>query len=137
MRLRPRHYLLLALIIGIFVYNIVRNRRHVTNTSTITTAPVVITGPRAQSPGWEAFDHAAALRDAPGDQFEPAAAALQQQLAPDSRAPDPHAPDIKGCQTWLAFYRQGMAQTRTAPQMKDRSARHIDGCVKYHLDTTL
>jgi len=131
MRLRPRHYVLCAVIVAVFVFNIVRNH-HKQSSFAPTPAPVAVhTAPPAQTPGWLAFDHAASLRDAPADQFAPALQAVQQQLPSD-----PNASDIQGCLIWLQFYRQGMAQTRTDPQMKDRSIHHLTGCTKYHLDTT-
>jgi hypothetical protein len=131
MRLRPRHYVLFLLIVAVFVYNIVRNHRHQTLTAPSPAPVVVHNTPPAQSPGWLAFDHAASLRDAPAADFAPALHALQQQLPAD-----PNAADIRGCITWLEFYRQGMAQARADNQMKDRSIHHLAGCTQYHLDTT-
>jgi hypothetical protein len=131
MSLRPRHYVLCAVIIGVFVFNIVRNHRKQASFAP-TAAPVIVHNvPPVQTPGWTAFDHAASLRDAPADQFAPALRAVQQQLPTD-----PNASDIRGCLIWLQFYRQGMAQIRTDPQMKDRSLHHLAGCTKYHLDTS-
>jgi hypothetical protein len=131
MRLRPRHYVLFLLIVGVFVFNIIRNRQH-RATPEPAPAPVVVhNAPPAQTPGWLAFDHAATLRDASPKDFAPALQALQHQLPTD-----PNAADLRGCLTWLEFYRQGMAQVRTDPQMKDRSIHHLAGCTKYHLDTT-
>jgi hypothetical protein len=131
MRLRPRHYILFLVIVAVFVYNIVRNH-HRQAALAPTPAPIVVHNtPPAQSPGWAAFDHAAGLRDAPAADFAPALHALQQLLPTD-----PNAADLRGCLTWLEFYRQGMAQIRTDPQMKDRSIHHLAGCTQYHLDTT-
>jgi len=131
MRLQPRHYVLVALIIAVFAYNIVRNHRRQAAPAPSPAPIVVHNTPPAQTPGWLAFDHAAALRDAPAADFAPALQALQQQLPKD-----PNAADLRGCLTWLEFYRQGMAQIRTDPQMHDRSIHHLAGCTKYHLDTT-
>jgi hypothetical protein len=136
MRLRPRHYVLFLIIVAVFLYNIVRHRHDERNAISSTPAPVVITGPRSNTPAWAAFDHAASLRDAPDSEFQPALADLHQLMPLDPNQNDGHLTDIKGCLTWLEFYRQGMAQTRTDPQMKDRSIHHLDGCTKYHLDTT-
>ncbi len=131
MRLRPRHYVLFLLIVGVFVFNIVRNRHRRAAPDT-TPAPIVVhNAPPAQTPGWLAFDRAVGLRDAPTADFVPALHALQQQLPTD-----PNAADLRGCLTWLEFYRQGMAQVRSDAQMKDRSIHHLAGCTKYHLDTT-
>jgi hypothetical protein len=131
MRLRPRHYVLLAVIIGIFVYNIIRHH-HRQPVLEPPPAPIVHTGPPPQSPGWTAFDAAANLRDAPAAQFQPALKSLQDLLPTD-----PNHADIDGCLIWLQYYRQGMAQVRTDTQMKDRAVHHINGCSHYHLDTTL
>jgi hypothetical protein len=129
--LRPRHYLLIAVIIGLFVFNLWR--RHAAPTISHTRAPVVTTATPAQTPAWSAFDHAASLRDVPNDQFDPAMQSLQQTIA---SATDPSVPDVKGCLTWLQFYRQGVNHPGNDPQWKDRSERHLNGCVKFHLDTT-
>jgi hypothetical protein len=131
MRLRPRHYLLFLVIVGIFVWNIVRNHHSRTVDQSAAPAPIVHTGPPPQSPGWAAFDAASALRDAPAPPYQTALKTLQATLPSD-----PNAADINGCLTWLEFYRQGMAHTRTDPDAKQRSIRHLDGCTKYHLDTT-
>jgi hypothetical protein len=130
MRLKPRHYVLFLVIVAVFVWNIVRNH-HRQPALQPAPAPIVHTGPPPQSPGWSAFDAAANLRDAPEAQFQPALKSLQDLLPAD-----PNHADIKGCLIWLQYYRQGMAQTRTDPQMKDRAIHHIDGCTHYHLDTT-
>jgi len=129
MRLKPRHYILCAVIIAIFVVNIVRNRhRHTTVT---TPAPVVVTGPRANTPAWAAFDTAASMRDLGDDKFLPALHDLQQ-LSDASK--DPADKDIPGCQTWLLFYRQGVIHPTKNTEWKDRSAHHLAGCIQYHLD---
>jgi hypothetical protein len=129
--LKTRHYLLIALIVGLFLFNLWH--RHATPTVSPAHTSVVTTAPPTQTPAWSAFDHAASLRDTPNDQFDPAIQALQHQL---SIAMDPTVSDIKGCLTWLEFYRQGVNHPTKDPQWKDRSERHIDGCVKFHLDTT-
>jgi hypothetical protein len=130
MRFRPRHYALFALLVAVFVYNMVRRHR-----ATVIPSPaavqVVPSGPKADTPAWRAFDHAASLRDAPAIQFSPALKDVEQQLPND-----PGAADIRGCLIWLQFYRQGMAQIRTDPQMKDRSIHHLAGCTQFHLDTS-
>ncbi len=135
MRLRPRHYVLFLLIVGVFVFNIVRNHHRRTAPDTAAAPVVVHNAPPAQTPGWLAFDHVASLRDAPTADFVPALHDLQQKLPTD-----PAAADLRGCLTWLEFYRQGMAQSnitsRTDATMKDRSIHHLAGCTKYHLDTT-
>jgi hypothetical protein len=131
MRLRPRHYVLFLVIVGIFAWNIVRNR-HRAPAADPQPTPIVHTGPPPQSPGWSAFDTAANLRDAPDAQYLPALKSLQSTLPSD-----PNKADIDGCLTWLEFYRQGMAHAGSDPEAKQRSLRHLNGCSKFHLDTTL
>ncbi len=136
MQLRHRHYILFAIIVGIFIFNMVRHHRHNRPSVATTPAPIVITKPRLDTPAWAAFDHAAALRNAPDAEFQPALKDLNLLLPSDPNQTNGHITDIKGCLTWLDFYRQGMAQTHTDPQMKARSAHHLDTCTKYHLDTS-
>jgi hypothetical protein len=135
MQLRPRHYILLAIIIAIFVFNIVRHRHDARNAISNTPAPIIITTPRLNTPAWAAFDHAASLRDAPDSDFQPALKDLNQLIPLDPNQNDGHIAAIKGCLTWLEFYRQGIAHTSNDPQWKSRSNHHLDDCVKYHLDT--
>jgi hypothetical protein len=131
MSLRPRHYILLAVVLGLFVYNIVRHRHDDRNAIPQPAASVRASlGPPVDTPAWRAFDHAAALKDAPPATFDPALAALHTELG---KVP---SQDIEGCLVWLEFYRQGMAQTRTDSQMRDRSLHHLAGCTRFHLDTT-
>lgn len=130
MRLRPRHYVLIAVIIGVFVFNVVRRRSiqqpvHEPSVAVHTTPP-------AQTPAWAAFDRAAGLRDAPDAQYQPALQTLQQQI---KQAPT--GQDMEGCMTWLAFYRQGALHPSNDPQWKQRTQRHLDGCVRFHLDTSV
>jgi hypothetical protein len=135
MQLRPRHYILLAIIVGLFLYNIVRHRHDERNAISTTPAPVIINKARLNTPAWAAFDHAASLRDEPAADYEPALKDLQTLIPLDPNQTDGHIADIHGCLTWLEFYRQGMAQTHSDPQMKARATHHVESCVKYHLDT--
>ena len=129
MNLRPRHYVLVAIIFGVFVFNMVRHRKMQQPVNERNVA--VYTSPPVQTPAWTAFDRAAGLRDAPDVQYQPALLALQKQI----RA-TPAGQDMEGCMTWLAFYRQGTLHPSNDPQWKQRSQRHLDGCVKFHLDTS-
>jgi hypothetical protein len=130
MQLRPRHFILLAVVIGLFVFNVVRHRHAQQPTTFTRTQPVVITA-RPNFPVWTAFDHAATLRDAPEPQFQPAFQNLQQQIAAA-----PAQPGISGCVTWLEFYRQGILHPARDPQWKSRSEHHLDGCIQHHADTS-
>jgi hypothetical protein len=136
MSLRPRHYILLAVILGLFIFNIIRHRRDQHTVVSTTPAPIIITKPRIDTPAWAAFDHAASLRnDAPAT-YDPALQDLNKLIPLDANQNDGHIQDIHGCMTWLEFYRQGAAQIHPDPKMKDRAAHHIEDCVKYHQDTS-
>ena len=130
MRLHPRHYLLIAVIVGIGIFNIVRARR--SRVAVPVQTVNVVSGPVAQSPAWSAFDHAAGLRDAAEEQFSPALQTLQQAIATNTS--DPTLADVKGCQTWLLFYRQGVLHPARDTSWKARSTQHLDTCVKTHQD---
>jgi hypothetical protein len=135
MSLRPRHYILLAIILGLFLFNMVRHRHDDRNAISNTPAPVLIHKPRVDTPAWAAFDHAASLRDDPAATYDPALQDLDKLIPLDPNPKDGHIEDIHGCMTWLEFYRQGAAQVHPDPKMKDRATHHIDDCVKYHQDT--
>ena len=133
MRLRSRHYVLIALIVGLGIFNYVRARRARTpQTAVEVVAPV---GPVAQSPAWSAFAKAAALRDAPEGSFAPALQSLQQTLQAASPS-DSTIADVKGCQTWLMFYRQGVVHPSKDTSWRDRSGKHLDDCVRTHHDVS-
>jgi hypothetical protein len=138
MQLRPRHYILLTVILGLFIYNIVRHHRDNHPAAATTPAPVVVTPtrPRLNTPAWAAFDHAAGLRDATDAEYQPALKDLNQLIPLDPNQTDGHIADINGCLTWLDFYRQGMAQSHADPKLKARAAHHLDTCTQLHLDTT-
>jgi len=136
MSLRPRHFILLAIVIGLFVWNIVRYHRVKTDQQAIPAAPapVINTAARVNTPAWTAFDLAEDLRDAPDDQFLPAIKSLQDKIA--AAPADAATSDVKSCQTWLQFYRQGKLHPGADTTWKNRSERHLTGCVQFHLDTT-
>lgn len=131
MRLRPRHYVLIAIILAVGVYNLVRSRRARDQQAT---APGTISanlGPIPQSPAWQAFDQAAALRDAADPQFQPALHNLNQQIASATGAAKA---DLDGCQTWLLFYRESAQHASATDAWKQRSTHHLDICVHQHRD---
>lgn len=128
MRFRPRHYILIAIILALGIYNLVRSRR-ARQVQTVTVHPTVV-GPVPQSPAWQTFDKAAALRDASTDLFQPALKDLNQQMASASAS---EKPDLDGCQTWLLFYRQN-EHASAQDKWKQRSAQHLDSCVSQHRD---
>ncbi len=126
MRLQPRHYLLLAILIAVGLWNLVRSRRaHEASTPAAATSG---------SPAWQAFDRAAALRDAPEAQFAPALDTLHAQT--EAAATGADITDLRGCQLWLAYYRH------SAPAVSGRSgdwamlaAGHVQTCLTTHHDT--
>ena len=123
MRLQPRHYLLLAVLIGLGIWNIVRYRRaHLP----------VAEAPKSGSPAWQAFDHAAGLRDAPDAQFTPALNALKAET---DAAPMPEASDLRGCQMWLLYYRHSvpMASGKTTDWAM-LATSHVQTCTADHRD---
>jgi hypothetical protein len=130
MRLRPRHYVLIAVIIGIGIFNIYRARKARAPQS----VAVQTSANAPSSPAWTAFDKAAALRDAPDAQFSPALQNLQQTVDAATTANDPTVSNVKGCQTWLMFYRQGVVHPSADKSWKQRSSQHLDACVKNHQD---
>jgi len=132
MHFRPRHYVLIAVILALGVYNLVRSRRAREQTSAPAALPAA-TGPIPQSAAWQAFDQAAALRDAPDPQFQPALHNLNQQMASATGA---GKADLNGCQTWLLFYRESGRHASANDAWKQRSTRHLDVCVRQHRDVS-
>ena len=131
MRFRPRHYVLIAIILALGIYNLVRiHRAHeVAKNVTVHVAP---SGPVSQTHAWQAFDKAATLRDAPDTQFQ---SALQQLHHEIDIASAKEKPDLDGCQTWLIFYRQN---SHAAPNdtWRLRSTQHLNNCVSQHRDVS-
>jgi hypothetical protein len=136
MSLRPRHFILIAVVLGLFVWNVIRYHRVKTDLQAIPAAPapVVNTAARVNTPAWTAFDQAVDLRDALDEQFLPAVKELQARI--DAAPKDGATSDVKGCQTWLEFYRQGKLHPGPDTTWKTRSERHLNGCVQFHLDTS-
>jgi len=131
MRFRPRHYVLIVIILGLGIYNLIRMHRAPQRVIAPTHDSVSV-GPIPQSPAWQAFDNAAALRDAADDQFQPALATLKQQITSASAQ---EKPDLDGCETWLLFYRQN---SHAAPNdaWRQRSTQHLNNCVSRHHDVS-
>ncbi len=128
--MRPRHYVLIALILGLAVFNFFRMRRVATPQNS-TPASVAI-GPVPQSALWSSFDKAVAQRDAPEAEFAPVLKTLQQ--AEEAAPADKSIAEVKGCQTWLMFYRQGVVHPSKDASWRDRSTTHLNECVKTHHD---
>jgi hypothetical protein len=132
MRLLPRHYILIAIIILFGIYNFTRLGHRRPPTVTPAPPPPAILTPRPETPAWAAFDHAATLRDAPDPQFQPTLKPLDAQIEAVS---DPaQRADLKGCRTWLVFYRQGVLHPSPDTSWHTRSGEHLDSCVQHHQD---
>jgi hypothetical protein len=129
MRFRPRHYVLIVVILALGVYNFVRLHRASQRVVAPTNSSVSV-GTISQSPAWQAFDKAASLRDAGDDQFQPALQQLKQQMASASAQ---EKPDLDGCRTWLLFYRQN-AHAGAQDAWRQRSTQHLNNCVSQHRD---
>jgi len=131
MRFRPRHYVLIVIILALGIYNLIRMHRAPQRVIAPTNNSVSV-GPISQSPAWQAFDKAASLRDAGDDQFQPALGSLKQQTESASAQ---EKPDLNGCQTWLLFYRQN-AHAAPNDTWRQRSTQHLNNCVSQHRDTS-
>jgi hypothetical protein len=143
MQLRPRHFVLIAIIIGLLIFNVYRHRASQQKTTfSEQGAPVLLAPSSYADPAinnaWIDFEHAAALRDAPSAQFQPlldifntAQAAIHTTNA--NAASDP-AIDLENCKVWLLSYRSG---TVTGPNAHKQASDHIDRCVRLHRDAAL
>lgn len=131
MRFRPRHYILIAVILALGIYNLIRMHRAPQRVIAPTNV-AVNTGTVSQSPAWQAFDKAASLRDAGDDQFQSALSSLKQQTESASAQ---EKPDLNGCQTWLLFYRQN-AHAAAKDAWRQRSTQHLNNCVSQHRDAS-
>lgn len=125
MRFKPRHYILVAVIVALGIWNLVRTRRaHSPNVVTIHEGP--------QTPAWQAFDHAASLRDAPDPQFSPALDDLRQQASADT---GPDGTDLRNCLMWLQYYRHSVPTAAGNPQNWGMLATsHVQSCLTQHRD---
>ena len=123
MRLHPRHYLLIGVLVLLGIWNFYRLRHP---------HPASVTPTAASTPGWQAFDHAAALRDTPDAQFTPALNALRAQT---EGATGPEAADLRSCQMWLLYYRHSVPMA--AGKSGDWSmlaTGHVQSCLANHRD---
>ena len=124
MRLQPRHYVLIGLLILLGIWNLVRMHR--VHQAATPSAPV------AAGPGWSAFDQAADLRDAPEAQFTPALNGLRAQT---ESATGPLAADLRDCQMWLLYYRRGAPVASGQPNNWAMLATsHVQSCRNTHRD---
>ena len=139
MRLAPRHYLLLLVLIALAAYNGVRFfRAHHREVGPMR----VVYLDRSTSPQWQLFDKAAALRDAGDAEFSPALAALSQAIDSSNSVAVPPTTSpaditaLKGCRTWLLFYRQAVLHPGATGQFsKEETGGHVTSCAASHSDT--
>ncbi len=125
MQLRPRHYILLVVVISLFVYNVIKHRHD----ERARQAALQSTNSLA-APAWAAYDKTAALRDAPEAQFQPAFTDLRSATeGPDAQQPDKAQAltDVIACKTWLLFYR--------TPSWRHNAQKNVNGYIKFHRDT--
>lgn len=125
MRLQPRHYLLIAILVALGIYNLIRlgHRRSVASDAT-----THVSG----TPAWQAYDRAAALRDAPDAQFTPALDALRPQA---NTATGPDAGDLRNCLMWLQYYRHSVPMAGGKPgDWAMLSTGHVQSCMAEHRD---
>lgn len=123
MRFQTRHYVLIAIIIALGIWNFVR-LRHRGGLSTGTNS--------SGNPTWQAFDRAANLRDAPDAQFTPALDTLRAQT---EEATGPDAADLRGCQMWLLYYRHSVPMAAGKPgDWASLATSHVQSCLATHRD---
>lgn len=140
--MHPRRVVLLLILAGLIGWNVYRYEHHrslnpalVSSTSTPANNSPDLASDTA--PVWNAFDHAAGLRDAADDQFQPALTALHDAMHavpnPNLKANADVLASVRGCSVWLTFYRQNLKAPANDP-WKVRTTNHLNSCVKYHAD---
>ena len=123
MRFHSRHYVLIAIIVLLGIWNFVRVRR--AHEAAVTSA-----GP--DTPGWHAFAEAAQLKDAPDAKFNPALDALRAQTGSTT---GPEAADLRGCQMWLLYYRHSVPMAGGKPgDWAMLASGHVQSCLTNHRD---
>ena len=131
----PRRILLLIILVALIAWN-AWHYSHLRRNAAAST-PAAEPAPAA-SGAWSAYDHAASLRDAPDTQFAPALASLRNATAsmpaPNLKTNADTLADLRGCTTWLMFYRQSVNKPNPDPAWKMRSAQHLDSCTANHAD---
>ncbi|MFC6646955.1 hypothetical protein ACFQBQ_15490 [Granulicella cerasi] len=136
MTLKPRQIILLVLVLLVGAWKVwtFQQSKHA---ASVAATPVAVASAGDSNPVWTAFDHAASLRDASADQFEAGIKDLETAKAsvtpPNLKANADLLSEVRGCQTWLEFYRSH----KNDPAWKDPLEHHLKGCTQQHADTTL
>lgn len=138
MRLKSRHYVLLALLLGLGIFNLIRYEQ-------VKHTPGAKPGElsRGSSPAWDAFDKAAIARDADDATFLPAFKALGEAIdtaSAEKFPPRDDAPELdglRGCKTWLEVYRhEHLHPSVNGPGWVDKAKTHVDSCQATHRDSS-
>ena len=125
MRLQPRHFLLLALLLALGAWNLIRyGRAHRAQPAAAFNGP--------STPAWHAFDHAAGLRYAADPQFTPALDTLRTEA---NAAAGPDAADLRNCLMWLQYYRHSAPMAAgSASTWGMLASGHVQSCMAEHRD---
>ncbi len=127
MRLQPRHYFLIAILLAMGAYNLFRANRARHHSGELAT----LAG-RPETPAWRSFDRASALRDAPEPQFTPALTALRSQA---EAAGGTDAGDLRNCLMWLEYYRHNVPMAGGNVNSWGMLATgHVQSCTRDHRD---
>lgn len=133
MRLQPRHYVLILLVLALGAYNLLRSERARHHAATAPTQANDVPANRPDSPDWSSFDHAAGLRDAPEAQFTPALSAFRTAA---NAATGADAPDLRNCLMWLEYYRHSVPMAGgSAGSWGMLATSHVHSCMADHRDT--
>jgi hypothetical protein len=136
MKFRPRHYVLILVILALGAYNFYRSRQ--VRRAPQPTAVAVAHLPPGTSPVWAFYDRAAQLRDAPDPQFSPALTDLAQHIdqanTSAQQTNSDELADLRGCRTWLLFYRQARNGGGPQADWRQRSESHVRSCMSNHRD---
>ena len=131
-----RRILLLAIIALLLVYNL-WHFNHTRKASEPAPAPEASV---VSNNLWNDYIQAASVRDASDEQFQNALTNLTNARDnvrnPNLKSNAELLADIRGCTTWLLFYRQTVNKPHPDPAWRERSLAHIQSCSQNHADRT-